>query len=156
MTGLDFIARSYSEFLRKMQDNQLYLFWHYISLKTRLYNDPIRYFFQQYLSCIWLSILLCRSCYLLKHSQIRRSLANSYMSTLECSSTFLTLHEKFLSLSALFATNAVSRTSVQLHQLLTSRESLMLSREALHFGKHKILRTHWAVPGGSEKTPLTL
>lgn len=77
-----------------------------------------------------------------ENSQILPSLASSYMSTLECSSTFLTLHEKFLSLSALFATNTVNRTHVQLHQLLTSRESLMLSRKVLHFGQQKLLRTH--------------
>ncbi len=99
---------------------------------------------------------LWKICYPLKNSQILQPLANSYMATLECSSTFLTLHEKFLSLSALFATNTVSRSHVQLHQLLTSRERLMLSRKSLHFGQQKLLRTHWALPGWSEKTPLTL
>lgn len=92
--------------------------------------------------CPLLFFFWWRSGYLLNHSQIQQSLGSSYMSTQECSSTFLTLLEKFLSFSALFATNAVSRTSVQLHQLLTSRESLMLSREALNCGKHKPLRTY--------------
>lgn len=92
----------------------------------------------------------------LENSQILQSLASSYMATVECSWTFLTLHEKFLSLSALLAANAVSRTHFQLRQLLTSRESSTLSRKSLHFAQRKLLRTHWALPGWSEKTPLTL
>lgn len=74
-----------------------------------------------------LSSLLWKTFSPLKNSQIPQSLVSGYTSALECSSTFLIPHEKFLPLSALFASN------FQIHRLSPGRETLV------SFGSQRLL-----------------